>query len=348
MRTLNADTLGADGIWVDPLWRIRVELTPLESELLRTWWVRRLAFVAHAGAASITTTQTYSRLEHSLGVLALVAHFAPEDHEARAAALLHDVGHLPFSHTLEGIAGLDHHRLGAQRIGELGPVLERHGTSAERVIALDMGSSASPLHASSGAMKLDHLDSFVRSGQAHGRSVTAASELLSRCRLRDGGVDTDPATADELVRLVVAEARAQRAAPNVVPIAVLRDLVTRALASADAAFGIEELTTMTDGDLWSALLTCEATRERTMLLRRDPAAWRLSEVPDREDGEALTHSIVRGYLSLPTVDGAPIDDPEIDELHEALPVHHRVTLRADVSRRAPKRPPGRGRASSAR
>jgi hypothetical protein len=109
---------------------------------------------------------------------------------------------------------------------------------------------------------------------------------------------------------------------------VLRDLVTRALASADAAFGIEELTTMTDGDLWSALLTCETTRERTMLLRRDPAAWRLSEGPDDEDGETLTHSIVRGYLSLPTVDGATITDPEVDELEKALPVHHWVVLPA--------------------
>ena len=333
MGTLNADTLGADGIWVDPLWRIEVSLTVLERELLRTWWVRRLAFVAHAGAASITTTQTYSRLEHSLGVLALVAHFAPDDHEARAAALLHDVGHLPFSHTLEGIAGLDHHRLGAERIRELGPVLERHGTSAEHVIALEAGSLQSPLHASSGAMKLDHLDSFVRSGQAHGRTVLAAPELLSCCHLRDGGVDTDRTTADELIRLVVAEARAQRAAPNVVPIAVLRDLVTCAIAPPEPAFGLEELTTMTDGDLWSALLTCEATREGTTLLRRDPAAWRLSEGSDDEDGEVLRHSIVRGYLSLPTVDGASVTDSEADELHRALPVHHRVVLPAARQRR---------------
>lgn len=326
MRTLNADTLGADGIWTDPLWRLEVVLTPLERDLLRTWWVRRLAFVAHAGAASITTTQTYSRLEHSLGVLSLVAHFVPEDNGARAAALLHDVGHLPFSHTLEGIAGLDHHTLGRDRLRELGPLLERHGTSAERMIALDSGDLPSPLLASSGAMKLDHLDSFVRSGQAHGRTVLLPPELLSRCRLRDGGVDADRATADELIRLVIAEARAQRDAPNIVPIAVLRDLVTRALTSPGPAFGPEELETMTDGDLWSALLTCEATRERTMLLRRDPAAWRLSEGSDDEDGEALAHSVLRGYLSLPTVDGVPITDPEIEELERALPLHHRVTF----------------------
>ncbi len=63
------DTLGNDGVYFDPLSRIEVRLTATEQRLLRTWPVRRLAFIAHAGAASITTVQTYSRLEHSLGVL---------------------------------------------------------------------------------------------------------------------------------------------------------------------------------------------------------------------------------------------------------------------------------------
>ena len=82
-----ADVLGIGGVYRDPLWRVTVELTALERELLRCWWVRRLAFVAQAGAAVITTVQTYSRLEHSLGVLGLVSHFDPDDHCTRAAAL---------------------------------------------------------------------------------------------------------------------------------------------------------------------------------------------------------------------------------------------------------------------
>ncbi len=146
--------------------------------------MRRLPFVSHAGAASITTTQTYSRLEHSLGVLALVAHFAPEDHEARAAALLHDIGHLPFSHTLEGIAGLDHHTIGHARIRELEPVLERHDTSADRIIALGSGEQPSPLRASSGAMKIDHLDSFVRSGMRRTSCRSRCSETSSPAHSR--------------------------------------------------------------------------------------------------------------------------------------------------------------------
>jgi uncharacterized protein len=121
------DVLGLRGVYRDPVWRVTVELTELEQALLRTWWVRRLRFVAHAGAAAASTTQSYSRLEHSLGLLALTAHVAPDDRVARATALLHDVGHLPLSHTFEGVAGLDHHLLGAQRIHDLADVLGAHG-----------------------------------------------------------------------------------------------------------------------------------------------------------------------------------------------------------------------------
>lgn len=70
----------------------------------------------------------YPLIEHTLGVLALVAHFRPEDELLRVAALLHDIGHLPLSHTLEGVAGLDHHAIGVQLVQSdpIRPVLEKH------------------------------------------------------------------------------------------------------------------------------------------------------------------------------------------------------------------------------
>jgi len=330
VHTINADTLGAEGFWRDPVWRLDVELTPLERDLLRTWWVRRLAFVAHAGAATITTTQNYSRLEHSLGVLALVAHIAPEDVETRAAALLHDVGHLPFSHTLEGLGGLDHHEIGRHRIVELGPVLEEHGITAESVIARDDGAMPSALHAAPGRLKLDHLDSFVRSGQAHGRTHLSPPEILSRCRVEGGAIDTDAGTAAELVRLVVAEARAQRAPMNVIPIVVLRELVTTALEAPTPPFTLSQLAEMTDDHLWAVLLHAPSTREQAASFRRDPGAWRVldEQAPDtaEEVPEIVEHVIRRGYLALPTVDGATMRSDEIDALEQALPLRYRIAF----------------------
>jgi uncharacterized protein len=45
-------------------------------------------------------------------VLSPTARLAPDNVDLRLAALLHDIGHLPLSHTLEGLSGLDHHELG--------------------------------------------------------------------------------------------------------------------------------------------------------------------------------------------------------------------------------------------
>ncbi|MFE6777413.1 HD domain-containing protein [Streptomyces sp. NPDC057676] len=78
-------------------------------------------------------------------MLALVAHFRPDDEALRAAALLHDVGHPPLSHTAEGLAGLDHHTIGARPLRAEPPALRpgrargpRRGDPrrARRVVAL--------------------------------------------------------------------------------------------------------------------------------------------------------------------------------------------------------------------
>lgn len=320
-----ADTLGADGRFFDPLWRVDVALTDLERELLRTWHVRRLAFIAHAGAASITTTQRYSRLEHSLGVLALVAHFAPDDHAARVTALLHDVGHLAFSHSIEGFAGLNHHAIGRVRIRSLDPVLREHGLDAETVIALDEGRVPSPLFAVTGGLKLDHLDSFVRSGQAHGRTVSQPWELLRRLRLRGGTVDADAATAAELVDLIVGEARGHRASANVSAVAVLRSLVSELLTDAPGEL-LDGFAGWTDDELWAALLADPRTAERTRAFRRSPDAWRaLLRPADAVPGPAqIEHVIARGYLDLPMVDGELRGSAEVLELRAGLPLRYLV------------------------
>ncbi|WP_172194342.1 HD domain-containing protein [Saccharibacillus qingshengii] len=97
-------------VLLDPLWGTATELSAVEAALLRTPALRRLHYVRHAGPAALHTQHTSTRLQHTLGVFALIAHFAPDWSELRAAALLHDVGHGPFSHALEGIGGFDHHR----------------------------------------------------------------------------------------------------------------------------------------------------------------------------------------------------------------------------------------------
>ncbi|NYH77509.1 hypothetical protein FHR84_000823 [Actinopolyspora biskrensis] len=292
------------------MWKVEVGLTRLEQRLLRTWEVRRLQFVAHAGAAALATHQTYSRLEHSLGLFALTAHFAPKDVVARVTALLHDVGHLPFSHTFEGVAGLNHHALGEERIRGLAPLLCEHDMDADEVLAAASGERPSVLHSSPGALKLDHVESFVRSGQAHGRLVERPSTTLERLRIVDGVVNTDPATATYLAELAAGEAGYLCSWEGCVTNGVVRGLVTRLLRDRGGSSQalIQQIPHMTDSELWNVLANDLATAEHAQRLLRDPLAWELI-TGHREDLNGYPYEVRRLYLDMPCVDGTPIDPP---------------------------------------
>lgn len=324
MSSAVADVLGVSGVFFDPLWRIEVVLTPLERRLLRSRWVRRLAFVSHAGASSIATLQSYSRLEHSLGLLALVAHFAPDDRAARVAALLHDVGHLPFSHTFEGVAGLDHHSLGAARIRDLAPLLSTGGIDSDEVIAIDHGDRPSVLHNSFGALRLDHLESFLRSGRSHGRTTQPPPATLRRLRVAEGAVDTDEDTAGYLIELVAAEARSHLSEINVVTNAVLRHLATTLIEGVPPS-RVLDIAQLTDDQFWALLLTDPDTSELAQALREDPLQWSAAAVEgnDVDSADGLQHTVHRLYLDLPLVNNEPADLPVFDL--PPTPVRYRIT-----------------------
>ncbi len=300
-----ANVLGDADHYVDPVWRAEVELSPLERELLTTWPVRRLAGVAHAGAAAAVTTQTYSRLEHSLGLLALVARLAPHDHVARAGALLHDIGHTPLSHTLEGLAGPDHHRLTEEGVRSLAPVLHRFGLDAGGVVSVATGRRPSMLRGPAGLLTLDHLESLVRGAHAHGRTREPPADTLARCGVHDGAVVCDAATAADLARLVVDEAVRQTASWNVRAVAVLRHL-TEAAMSAAGGPEPEALAAFADHELWSLLLGSPSTADATRELMRHPERWTVEPIAGPADAihpPTLVHEVARLYVDLPVVDG---------------------------------------------
>ncbi|GLW75085.1 hypothetical protein Kpho02_73820 [Kitasatospora phosalacinea] len=335
VRVVASSTAGAGGVFVDPLWRVPVRLAPVEAALLRTAPLRRLQFVGHAGASAVTTLQSYSRLEHTLGVLALVAHFRPEDRLLRVAALLHDIGHLPLSHTLEGIGGLDHHALGAELLhaDPVRPVLERHGIRPEAVAALLDGQPRTPLTGHPGLLNLDHLDSYARSGRAAGQLDADPAALLERLRLggaAHSAVSTDRETAAVLVALVRAEARLHTSWDNVGPVSVARRLARRLLDGEELT--ARRLARLTDAELWSVLDACTATREESRLLRYQPhrlvvTAGAAGAAADEDGGWGF--ALRKIYRSAPLVGGRPLAEAapelasELDDLGK-LAVEFRV------------------------
>ena len=177
----NAQTNMAVEIIRDPLWN-NIRLDPLAFELIDTPAFQRLRYVRQLGLAFLVYPgATHSRFEHALGTYHLarrtLALFEEQDEFreidpdecrlARVAALLHDIGHYPFSHALEEIGAMHHEDVARPLIldGEIGNALRRVlGRDApERIVALIRGTSGSPLQGLiSGSIDLYKLDYLRR------------------------------------------------------------------------------------------------------------------------------------------------------------------------------------------
>jgi HD superfamily phosphohydrolase len=192
----------------DPLWdNIRLDRAALLA--LDTPAVQRLRYVRQVGHAFLVYPgATHTRFEHALGAYHLtkralasleergeLARVPEEDCLAvRLAALLHDIGHYPFSHALEE-AGFPHHEaLGVAKLsqGELGESLHRIGGPglAGAVGELIRGVSRSPLQGLiSGSLDLDKIDYLSRDARMCGvpYGTVDVDRLLSTLTL----VDTD-------------------------------------------------------------------------------------------------------------------------------------------------------------
>ncbi len=165
----------------DPLWN-NIRVDELTLRLIDTDIFQRLRYVRQLGLAYLVYPgATHTRFEHALGTyhlargtLALMAERevldgadAEEQVIIRAAALLHDVGHYPFSHALEEIGQL-HHEDVARPLITSGPIAEILGSeispdAPQRVFDLVAGSSDSPLQGLiSGSLDLDKIEYLKR------------------------------------------------------------------------------------------------------------------------------------------------------------------------------------------
>jgi HD superfamily phosphohydrolase len=167
--------------------------------------VQRLRFVRQTGTAHLVYPgANHTRFEHSLGChhLATTAASALDLDEATArdlgaAALLHDVGHSPFSHTSEAVVerstGLEHEELSVRRIREhLEDTLLDHDLDPDRVEALVLGEHRlSGLI--SGPLDVDRIDYLLRDGHYTGVSTSVdALRLMMTVTEHDGRVVATP------------------------------------------------------------------------------------------------------------------------------------------------------------
>jgi uncharacterized protein len=211
-------TAGIVTIVRDPLWNN----IPLDADALRlvdTAVFQRLRYVRQLGLAFLVYPgATHSRFEHALGTyhlagrtLALLEERGelarlPADERAvvLAAALLHDVGHYPFSHALEEIGATSHEEVARALItgGEVAAVLASTigATAAARVHALITGESTSPLQGLiSGSIDLDKIEYLKRDALMCG---VPYGEIDVDRLLHSLTMVSDPATGAPVVGLV--------------------------------------------------------------------------------------------------------------------------------------------------
>ena len=164
----------------DPIWN-NIRVDALALELVDTPVFQRLRYVRQLGLAYLVYLgATHTRFEHALGAYHLcriaiallrergIADVPEEECTITTiAALLHDVGHYPFSHAPEEIGATNHEEV-ATALVTTGPVASilrsRIGENApERVISLIRGEADAPLQGLvSGSLDLDKIEYLKR------------------------------------------------------------------------------------------------------------------------------------------------------------------------------------------
>jgi HD superfamily phosphohydrolase len=331
----------------DPLWD-NIRLEPIAAAAMDTPAVQRLRYVRQLGHAFLVYPgATHSRFEHALGAYHLARRalatleergdlrdIADEARLAvRLAALLHDIGHYPFSHALEEAGFASHEAIGVQRLGEgeLGALLRSIGGDAfiTQIAGIITGSGDSPLGGLiSGSLDLDKIDYLSRDARQCGvpyGTVDVDRLLASLCLVTDAtgarAVGVHEKGISALESLLFAKYQMYR---NVYWHHAVRSatcMFKRAVRVAvrNGTLDPETLADATDGSLTTALGANDPTGLADALQRRQLHKRALdlpaTEVPDLpswiwEDPEALeaAEDQIAASLKLP-VGGVLVDFP---------------------------------------
>ncbi|MNC14923.1 HD domain protein [compost metagenome] len=241
-----------------------------------------------------------TRLQHTIGVFSLVAYFCPDWVELRIAALLHDIGHSPFSHVLEQIEGIDHHRKTRELLfsSEIGDILADYSIDPSVILDLIEGNIASPLRNKENKVHLDHLDSWLRSAQITGL-VPSPGLLLSKITRAGDHITMDGETAETVLQCIISEAKFHCSAVNIGPNAILKQLITNLLE--EHIVSVESISDMTDARVEAMLLTTGQTREEAHRLFYRPHEIKVTRSAGNLPEGSLVVALSKLYLSEPLI-----------------------------------------------
>lgn len=173
-----------------------VPLTGLELQLVNHRLFQRLNYIRQLGAAyRVFPGAQHTRFSHSLGVMYIIDRMmsasvlqskisTEERQKLRVAALLHDIGHYPFSHVIETVmteqntrSERKHEKLGAYIIANssIEEILTKSNIDSTEIGQIITGESPEPLYNQlmSSELDADRIDYLLRdavhTGVAYGR-----------------------------------------------------------------------------------------------------------------------------------------------------------------------------------
>lgn len=287
----------------DPLYRHEIKALPHELELFQSKTLRRLKFLSHYGTASLYSPIMHSRLDHTIGVWSVIARFFPNDKELRLAALLHDIGHLPFSHAVEKTLGFNHHANTEKLIreGEAARILKKHGYNGEHIVALL--NENTPLTSKTSLLGADHFDSFLRDAYLVGGIAKEPWELIQNIRFLGNFVETDIETGLHIMEAMVVDHNAFLS-----PLAIAIDgLLSKAVAAyaKHQEVKLSFIEPLTNYELIYHLQTCESpeVKELMNVVLWEPHRICIHETPAKE---RMQVEVKKVYDKEVLVDGRPI------------------------------------------
>ncbi|MFB6206549.1 MAG: HD domain-containing protein [Haloglomus sp.] len=277
-----------------------IDVEGVAEALLETPPVQRLRRIRQLGTVQLVyPSANHTRFEHSLGVFHLadqaLKHLSVAGRQAervRAAALLHDVGHSPYSHNTEDVVerytGRAHDDVGPLITeGSVARVLTEHDLDPSAVARLVRGEGELG-QLVSGELDVDRMDYLVR--DAHHTGVPYGTidqaRLVRELALVDGNLALGEGNVQTAESLLLARALMNPTVYNHHAARVAKAMLRRgAERLLDGEVAPEDLRRMDDWDFRVALRDHEATAaiahrlDRRDLFKR--AVWaELADAPD--------------------------------------------------------------------
>ncbi|MBO3755126.1 MAG: HD domain-containing protein, partial [Candidatus Brockarchaeota archaeon] len=277
------------GFIKDPLYGY-IRITETEKKIMDTQPVQRLRRIRQlSGAEYVYPAANHTRFEHSLGAMYLagiVAESLPlrlgeeEVQKIKMAALLHDVGHGPFSHVFEHLLikflNTTHEDIAPWIVmkSELADILKREGFDPNEIGKLSVGRLSVPRkqfldQIIRSSIDVDKMD-FVLRDSYHtgaGYGYVDVFRIIYTMDVLNGNLAVDVTAIPTLETFLLARLESFRAIYFHRAARAVQIMLVKALEQAKDELNFlhfkspEDYLFMDDYTVWSALKKCEKSRE---------------------------------------------------------------------------------------